>query len=139
MVTEMTLAEDLYKMWPPPLADEEQAVNALVHDLATCPLYDLPRLLTIRAKAMRLLAVTDHQPPVARLTQRESDALEALIRLSGRRKRQITTTAIAVELLVHESWAYRLLAHLREKGYVRRTGGRRDGGWVLVAPYEPFD
>src|SRR5574341_475616 len=91
MVTEMTLAEDLYKMWPPPLADEEQAVNALVHDLATCPLYDLPRLLTIRAKAMRLLAVTDHQPPVARLTQRESDALEALIRLSGRRKRQITT------------------------------------------------
>jgi DNA-binding MarR family transcriptional regulator len=115
------------------VAEPTEALDIVVA-LARCSIVEIWRLLRLRARARVLLngngrPQMEEQPA---LTPREADALEAVRRLGGRGSRPVTTTAVAAALVVDESWAYRLLARLREKGCAERVGCHREGGWVIL-------
>lgn len=116
---------------------EQAEAFDIVLRLARCSVVEVWQLFRLRARARALVTGNGHsqreeRPP---LTPREADALEVVRRLSRDGRRPVTTTAVAAALVVDESWAYRLLARLREKGYTRRTGKHRSGGWVAASLY----
>jgi hypothetical protein len=118
------------------VAEQTEALDIVIA-LARCSVVEVWRLFRLRAQARALLDGNGSRPqPRPRqeehpaLTPREADALEAVQRLGGRGGRPVTTTAVAAALYVDESWAYRLLAGLREKGHTQRVGNHRGGGWL---------
>lgn len=106
--------------------------NALeiVTELAESNPLNVFRLLTVRQRARSYITRLQNRRHPMGLTEREEDCYRFLLR-QGRGK-PLSTRLIADFLVLSDSWTYKLLASLRDKGYVERVGKRTGGGWVLI-------